>query len=220
VADSLLRHPAGSLLLDRRPLHGRRQDLGQGVRKQFLCRTLQLGAGSCGLASLGAVRTAAADGAGLPPDELTIVRGERDFILDWVSDLLDTMDGELPEATRIRLIEGCGRGCFRRHAFKRAITEQGKGDVEKLIEAYRRNFEAWRERDTVHVRYGEVSSRCYCPVAKGRSARPGDLHCECTRATHQTIFETALARPVKVEVVESLRRGGRTCHFVAHLAPA
>jgi len=90
--------------------------------------------------------------------------------------------------------------------------------VEKLIAAYRRNFEAWRKGETVHVRYGEVSQQCYCPVVKARPARPDDLHCECTRSTHQSIFETALGRPVRVEVVESLRRGGRTCHFVAHVA--
>jgi len=44
------------------------------------------------------------------------------------------------------------------------------------------------------------------------------MPCECTRATRQTIFEAALERPVKVEIVESLRRGGRTCHFAATVA--
>jgi hypothetical protein len=76
----------------------------------------------------------------------------------------------------------------------------------------------WREGDTVHVRYGEVSRRCYCPVVKARAPKLDDLHCECTRMTHQSIFEAALGREVKVEVVESLRRGGKTCHFLAHLA--
>ncbi len=44
-----------------------------------------------------------------------------------------------------------------------------------------------------------------------------DVHCECTRATHQAVFETALGRPFRVEIVESLRRGGKTCHFIVHL---
>jgi hypothetical protein len=51
-----------------------------------------------------------------------------------------------------------------------------------------------------------------------RPPKPDDLHCECTRTTHQSIFETALGRPIKVDVVETLRRGGKTCHFVAHTA--
>jgi len=184
-------------------------------RKQFLCRTLELGLGSCGLAALGTVAAGLDDGAA--PDELTMARTEAAFVRHWVADLLDTMDEQLPRESRLRLIAGCGRGCFRRHEFKRAIAEQGKGDVDKLVAAYKKNFEAWREGETVHVRYGETSSRCYCPVVKDRPARADDLHCECTRSTHQSIFETALGRPIEVEVVETLRRGGRTCHFVAHV---
>jgi hypothetical protein len=193
-------------------------------RKQFLCRTLQLGLGSCSLAALEGVAGGLAEAAGdqpaaapPSPDELAMARGERDFVRNWLGDLLDTMDEQLPREVRVKLIEGCGRACFQRHAFKRQIAEQGKGDVEKLVAAYKRNFEVWREDQAVHVRYGEVSKACYCPAAKARSPRADDLHCECTRMTHQSIFETALGRPVKVEVVESLRRGGKTCHFLAHL---
>jgi hypothetical protein len=187
-------------------------------RKQFLCRTLQLGLGSCGLLALEKVAGGMAEAAPNAPDELLAARQEADFVRNWVSDLLDTMDAQLPREARVRLIEGCGRGCFRRHEFKRVIAEQGKGDLDKLIAAYKKNFEVWREGPAVHVRYGEVSKQCYCPVVKARPAKADDLHCECTRSTHQSIFETALGRPIKVEVVESLRRGGRTCHFVAQVA--
>ena len=86
------------------------------------------------------------------------------------------------------------------------------------MDAYKKNFEVWREEGTVHVRYGAVNKQCYCPAARYHPVKPHDLHCECTRATHQTVFETALGRPIRVEVVESLRRGGKTCHFVAHVA--
>ena len=192
-------------------------------RKEFLCRTLQLGLGSCAL-----VRVADAAGMGpqdsakptapTAPEELTQARWEADFVRHWVSDLLDTAQTELPRELQVKLIEGCGRGCFRRHEFKRAIADEGKGGVEKLIAAYKKNFEVWRDGDAVHVRYGEASSRCYCPVVKDRPAKPNDLHCECTRMTHQSIFETALGRPVRVEVLDTLRRGGRTCHFLARLA--
>ncbi len=193
-------------------------------RKKFLCRTLQLGLG-CGAAGLGLegvtpALAAAADGKpDAKPDEATIARMERDFVLNWLTDLLDTAEQQLDVATRIKLIEGCGRGCYRRHQFKQDIARDGQGDVDKLVAAYKRNFEIWREGpDLVHIRYGETSASCYCPAAKNRPPKPGDLHCECTRTTHQTIFETALGRPIKVEVVESLRRGGKTCHFLVHLA--
>lgn len=146
-------------------------------------------------------------------------KGTNRFVNNWLTDLFDTIEQTLDEPARIKLLEGCGRGCFNRHEFKRDIARKGTGDLEKLIEAYRKNFEIWREGDFVHIRYGERSPGCYCPAARNRPAKPNDLHCECTRMTHQTIFETALGRPFKVEVLQSVRRGGQTCHFRVHLAP-
>jgi hypothetical protein len=145
------------------------------------------------------------------------LRQEKEFIQNWLSDLLEAMETTLDHDTRVRLIEACGRACFQRYDFKGEIARQGQGSLENLIAAYRKNFEIWQDGDLVHIRYGEVSSGCYCPAARFRPAKADDLHCECTRMTHQTIFETALGRPFQVDVVESLRRGGRTCHFVVHL---
>jgi hypothetical protein len=150
-------------------------------------------------------------------DDITRLKWEKQFTDHWLTDLLDTIEAELDEPTKIRLFAGCGRGCFRRHSFKQELAAQGQGSVEKLIAALRNNFEAWQEGDRVHIRYGETSSGCYCPVLRGQPARPDDPHCHCTRATHQAIFEAALGRPVRVEIVETVRRGGQTCHFIAYL---
>ena len=98
------------------------------------------------------------------------------------------------------------------------FAEQGKGDVDRLVAAYKKNFEVWRDGAVVHIRYGAVNKQCYCPAARYHPVKPHDMHCECTRATHQTMFETALGRPIQVEIVESLRRGGTTCHFAARVA--
>ena len=153
----------------------------------------------------------------LPDDEFDQVKMQKEFIQNWLVDLLNTMDKVLDRETQVKIIEGCGKGCYDRHKFKQDIAAKGKDDLEKLIQAYSQNFEIWKDRDIVHIRYGEVSARCYCPAANYRPAKPNDLHCECTRMTHQTIFETALDRPFKVDIIESLRRGGKTCHFAVHL---
>lgn len=139
------------------------------------------------------------------------------FVNNWLTDLFDAIDTEVDSKTKMKLLEACGRGCYRRFPFKQEIAKKGAGNVDSLIQAYKENFEAWREGNLVHIRYGETSKGCYCPAAKNRPARPNDLHCECTRTAHQTIFETALSRHVQVDIVESVRRGGKTCHFVAHV---
>ncbi len=145
------------------------------------------------------------------------LQGQKEFIEHWLSDLLDSMEKHTDRGTREKIVGGCGVRCFERHQFKQDIAIAGKGDLEKLIEAYKKNFEIWKEGDKVHIRYGEVSKQCYCPAANYRTPKPDDIHCECTRNTHKTVFETALGKPFRVEVEESLRRGGKTCHFVVYL---
>jgi hypothetical protein len=185
----------------------KRREAGMN-RKEFFAASAKAGFGCCALAVLGRPAAAAGDAAAQ----------EKTFVTNWLSDLFAAMDEDLDQETKVKLMAACGKGCFARHSFKTDIARDGKGDVDKLLAAYKRNFEVWREGDRVHVRFGEVVKECYCPAARYHPARPGDMHCECTRATHQAIFETALERPVKVEIVETVRRGAKTCHFIAHLA--
>ena len=184
-------------------------------RKEFFHKSFQSSLGCCALLALNQDAPASASPY---PGEESQVQWEKEFIQNWLTDLLETMDSVLDQETKVKLMEGCGRGCFRRFRFKQDIANRGKDNLEKLIEAYKKNFEIWRDGERVHIRYGEVSNRCYCPAANYRPAKPNDIHCECTRTTHQTIFETALGRPFKVDIAESLRRGGKTCHFVVHLS--
>ncbi|MGD1149408.1 MAG: hypothetical protein ABR961_15825 [Thermoanaerobaculaceae bacterium] len=140
------------------------------------------------------------------------------FVNAWLTDLFDAVEAQLDEPSRVRLLEACGRGCFRRYAFKQEIARKGAGSLANLERAYKENFEAWIESDALHIRYGKVSKGCYCPAARNRPARPHDVHCECTRMTHQTVCETALGWPCRVEILETVRRGGKTCHFAVRVA--
>jgi hypothetical protein len=185
-------------------------------RKEFIRKSMQSGFACCAVLALNTA--ASADDPPKPTEDNTKLKFEKEFVQNWLTDLLETMEVELDEKTRVKLREGCGRACFNRFQFKKDLALQGKGDLQKLLVAYKKNFEVWQEGDLVHVRYGEASSHCYCPAAYYRPAKPHDLHCECTRTTHQTIFETALGRPIKVDIVESLRRGGKTFHFAVHVA--
>lgn len=153
-----------------------------------------------------------------PGDEdIKVVQAKKQFVENWLADLLESIEKNLDRETQEKLVAHCGVACFNRHQFKKDIAITSDGSLEKLIENYKRNFEIWKEGDQVHIRYGEVSNQCYCPAANYRAAKPNDIHCECTRNTHKAIFDTALGKSHKVEVAESLRRGGKTCHFVVYL---
>ncbi|HPG40063.1 MAG TPA: hypothetical protein PLP19_09865 [bacterium] len=185
-------------------------------RKEFLHKAMGMGICSCTLAFLNG-ETHAASEKETTQEKINRLEGEKQFIQNWLIDLLDTIDKELDRDTQVKLLAGCGQGCFKRHSFKTDIAKKGQGNVDKLIEAYKQNFEIWQDGEQVHIRYGETSSHCYCPAANYRPAKPDDIHCECTRATHQAIWETAMGKPMNVTILESLRRGGKTCHFIVDL---
>jgi hypothetical protein len=182
-------------------------------RKAFLCRSVTGLVGCCAAVALGPAGPAQAAPAPPPPEP----DPEKTFIQNWLADLMEAIDREKDEATKVRLVGACGRACFERHAFKRTMPVAGRADVDQLIAALKKNFEVWRDGQQVHVRYGAVSKGCYCPAARYRPARPNDLHCLCSRGTHQAIWETEFGRPVRVDILESVRRGDKTCHFLVHL---
>lgn len=189
-------------------------------RSEFLRTSSRFACGSC-LALLAASRLDAADPPTADPvtpvdEALKRAQAENAFVNNWLTDLFEAIDREVDPAVKLKLMQACGQGCYRRHQFKQDIAEAGRGDVDKLLAAYRRNFGIEREGDLVHIRYG--GGKCYCPAARNRPARPDDLHCECTRFTHETVFSTALGRPIRAELVETVRRGGKTCHILVHLA--
>jgi hypothetical protein len=185
-------------------------------RAEFLQNSAQWACGSCLAIVLPAKPSPVAADPPTPVDEaLQQARQENQFTANWLTDLFAAVDTEVDPAVQLKLMRACGRGCFDRHKFKQDIAAEGAGDVDRLLAAYRQRFNVERAGDLVHIRYGD---HCYCPAARHRPARPHDLHCECTRFTHETIFETALGRHIPVEIVESIRRGGKTCHLIAHLS--
>ncbi len=187
-------------------------------RSEFLQRTAVLACGSCAAVIFGPSRAEAGDATteATPIDAaLKQAQYENQFTNNWLTDLFDAIDAELEPGMKLKLLEACGRGCYRRHRFKQDIAAAGNGDVDKLVAAYRRNFAIEREEKFVHIRYG--GGRCFCPAARNRPARPNDVHCECTRATHEAIWETAMGRHYPIELVETVRRGGQTCHLRVHL---
>ena len=184
-------------------------------RKAFLEKSVKWGACSCGLMMFNQTGLSAAVGGNT--DELEKIKSEKSFILNWLSDLRESMDRHLDRETVEKLFSDCGAACFKRHKFKSDMPIKAEGNLDKLLAAYKENFEAWIDGKEFHIRFGEVNKYCYCPVGRNMPNVPNDIHCECTKGTHKAIFETTFKKPFKVDMLESVKRGGKTCHMIVHL---
>jgi hypothetical protein len=52
---------------------------------------------------------------------------------------------------------------------------------------------------------------CICPLVKTLEIEASPNHCLCTISHLKHLYETALGRPVEVDLIETCLRGGDSC---------
>lgn len=136
------------------------------------------------------------------------------FAQRWVRNLVESIDEHLDQDTKVRLMESCGRACARAEAV--AAAQACGGDLEQLLSTLGRwigRENVQRDGGAVHVVY----RRCFCPLVGDEATEVPAIYCLCSRGWLKEMFETVVARPVEVELVESIKRGADQCRFTISL---
>jgi predicted hydrocarbon binding protein len=125
--------------------------------------------------------------------------------------LLDALDREVDEQTRVRILESCGRKCIGKGLLRKAeaIAKKSKS-TEEFLEGLGK---VWKhlhvEKDGVYAVY----ERCYCPLVKDYEGKLSPSFCNCSVGWTKQLFETALKKSVKVEKIGTIKQGNRQCKF-------
>lgn len=194
-------------------------------RKAFLGKALKTGMGLGGalaLSKLPACCGALPDGAPAPEKktdpELEGIKQQQRFVMTWVADLLGSMDRQLDASTYMKLMESCGEACY--HHYKEFLTREAGGKLETLIELYNTKWvgpgSVTRKGGLIEVVYR--MAQCSCPVSYCRAPKSDEMRCHCSKGSIKAIFSKVVGRPLKVDLVQSLRRGDPQCKFIVHLA--
>jgi len=183
-------------------------------RKQFINKSVHLGMGSGALLLWGASgKSSAADSAQAPGG--TPCEKKQEFAQAWVKRLMETVDSQLDEAARTKLMEACGRACFRASHGEATEAKPQPDDFDKLL-ARLREFAGKdgvrQEGNAVYFSYG-TSGRCFCPLVESGPPILPATYCNCSVGYVKEMFERAVGKPVKVELTESIKRGGKACRF-------
>jgi len=128
---------------------------------------------------------------------------------------LDEVDFE----TRQRMMELCGEAC---------AIEDGDLDIAKKIGETANNITEVVKRVNEELLWcgtwsqkGEtiesVCTKCGCPLVRNEVINRSETWCYCSRGWVKRIFETALKKPLAVELKKSIGRGDGVCKFVVRI---
>jgi len=211
-------------------------------RKQFMATLGRLGAGSClcaaaaGMHAAFAGQTAAPKPAqppappkpveGTKPGDQSVERAAKrmEFGDGWLRRFFGAVDQTLDEPARKRLMMANGKACYAAYAgppkkqpgpdalekFTAWVGEKGK-DRGYAIDGKVISFAFIGSAETGQASPANI---CLCPMAEAQKAGAfSPTYCLCSVGYVKEMHERLLGRPVEVELVDSVLRGGPRCTF-------
>jgi hypothetical protein len=151
-------------------------------------------------------------------------------VAEWVKSAMLRLDETVAEAERKEIMARCGQNCAAHNPtpIQRAAARRKKfTSEEEFLAAEVRKPGAGtrleREGNVLYQYYTPQSfshpMRCYCGLLRGlpQDEAISRTYCECSRAFVQKMWETALDRPLQVDLLGSCVAGDQECKFAIHL---
>jgi hypothetical protein len=211
-------------------------------RKEFIAALGKIGAGTCMCAAASGMHAAfggqtsgsktvspaspAKTVAQTKPGEKTVERAAKrmEFGDGWVRRFFEAMDQTIDEPSRKKLMMANGKACYSAYAgpqkrqpgpdalqkFTEWIAQSGK-EKGYSLDGKVITFEFVGSAET-----GQASPEkiCLCPMAEAQAAgKISPTYCLCSVGYVKEMHERILGRPVEVELVDSVLRGGQRCKF-------
>lgn len=150
-----------------------------------------------------------------------------DFAKKWIKRFMNVMDKNLDEKTRKEIMEKCGEECFCSAHSRVTWPKQGIETVDmnlRQIGALYGKENAYREGKKIYFNYIQnprglkiANGYCLCPLTEDGPENLSPTYCICSTGYVKEMFERMMGQPVKVELLESLHRGGKKCRFLIHI---
>ena len=139
---------------------------------------------------------------------------------DFLREAVKRMENEIGKNTTIKILQACGQMCcgVTRRKFVKKLMGETKS-LEEFVEKLNKTHVGggrlkFRNKNTIVGGY----DRCFCgAVNKTKVLFPNLTYCHCSTGWYKQLFETALNRPVKVEIRQSIITGAKKCEFVIHI---
>lgn len=182
-------------------------------RKDFLSKGVCACIGTGALISISNTTVCAA--TSVNTEEGTPCSKKYEFAQLYVKRLMDIFNDKFDEETRVDLVRTIGARCAR-GAYGDKETATDKDSVTVFAQKLNARIEGsdiyWGYKgnpDGLTVANGW----CLCPLTEKGPDNLSGLWCECSVGYVKYMFERFTTAEVKVELLESLKRGGKACNF-------
>ncbi len=148
-----------------------------------------------------------------------------EFAQTWVKRFFEIVDQQLDEETRTRLMQlngaACAAGAYGALTDDKPATTE---EIDKIISDWQKNLgkeNIYRDGGTVYFNYVgnpkglKISDGyCLCPLIENKPETLSPTYCQCSVGYVGYMFQRHIThKPVQVELLESLRSGGKACRF-------
>ncbi len=162
--------------------------------------------------------------------EKTAASKDRRQVALWVKEAINRLDASTtPEKCR-QIMAACGHNCIAHNSrMTQAIkarrqkyqTEEEflKAEAKKPIKGTRLELQGNTLIQFYTPHTYSTPRRCFCGLmfALPTGINVSPTYCQCSRGFVEKYWESALGRPVRVEVKETAITGGKECKFIIHL---
>jgi len=138
----------------------------------------------------------------------------------WWKGAIERLEKLVGKEISIKIMEICGRKCcgptHRKHV--KQFMSESKSIEEFLDKLNKRGIGGGRfkleDKNTIVGGY----DKCYCgQVKQTKEPFSTGTYCQCGVGWIKQLFESALEKPVDVELAQSIITGAESCEFVIHI---
>ncbi len=190
-------------------------------RRSFIQKSVAAGLGCACIAPVLAGKTGHSDFT-LPGE--TPCQEKIEFAKKWVSRLFTVIDNNLDEETRNSIMRQNGESCYKGDYGEPAnIAPRTLDEIDKNIaelNQYLGKDNPRREGKTIYFEYvgnpnglKVADGYCLCPLVEDGPKTLSPTFCQCSVGYVGLMFKKITGRNVQVDLLESLRNGGKKCRF-------
>lgn len=134
---------------------------------------------------------------------------------EWIKRAIKRLEKQVGKEKSTKIMENCGRDCCRKHARYKKLIKEAKSIEEFLNKLSTGGFQfKLKDKDIIVGEY----NKCYCYlVRQTKKPFPAKTYCYCGAGHIKEIFESFFKKPVKVDLVQSIITGAKTCKFLIHI---